>query len=241
MTDLNLIIDVGNTKAKVAVAHEGRLLTVEQHEQITPETLKPLLEQYRITSAIYSSVRAGSQEEWITWLGNQVATLIHFTHTTAVPVKNLYRTPESLGCDRLAAAVGAHTLFPDTDCMIIDCGTAITIDFLSRDGAFLGGNISPGLQTRFNALHTFTGKLPLKQVTADIPPTIGTNTDMAITAGVLQGTCYEIEGYMRKNPQYRTIFTGGDAFFFVRNIKSPIFVVCNLVLIGLNRIVNYNV
>jgi type III pantothenate kinase len=236
---MHLIIDIGNTKAKVAVAHKGCLLTIEQHTQVTAEVLKPLLAQYHISSAIYSSVRAGGEEAWTTWLSGEVKKLVHFTHKTAIPIKNLYGTPETLGCDRLAAAVGAEVLFPHTDCMVIDCGTAITIDFLGQDGAFLGGNISPGLQTRFNALHTSTGKLPLGQVT-EVLQAVGTSTDTAIAAGVLQGARYEIEGYIAQNPEYNVIFTGGDAIFFAKRIKSPIFVISNLVLIGLNRIVDYN-
>jgi type III pantothenate kinase len=236
---MHLIIDIGNTCAKIAVMHKNRYLTVARHREITPEVLAPLLAQYPVTSAIYASVRAGDEAVCAGWLGGKVKKLIHFTHKTATPVKNMYGTPETLGCDRLAAAVGACTLFPATDCMIIDCGTAITIDFVGYNGEFLGGNISPGLQTRFSALHTSTGKLPLGQIT-DMPQSIGTTTDTAIAAGVLQGALYEIEGYIEQNAPSTIIFTGGDALFFAKHIKSSIFVVFNLVLTGLNRVIDYN-
>ena len=236
---MRLIIYIGNTCAKVAIVHKSRFLMVARHPEITPEVLAPLLAQYPVKVAIYSSVRADDVAVYAGWLAGKVKKLIHFTHKTIIPVKNMYGTPETLGCDRLAAAVGACTLFPNTDCMIVDCGTAITIDFVGRDGEFLGGNISPGLQTRFNALHAATGKLPLGQVT-DKPPVIGTSTDTAITAGVLQGARYEIEGYIEQNPSLTTIFTGGDALFFAKHIKSPIFVVFNLILTGLNKVIDYN-
>jgi type III pantothenate kinase len=203
------------------------------------DVLSPLLAQYPVTTAIYASVRGG-ETAFTEWLGGKVKKLIHFTHKTAIPLKNLYGTPETLGCDRLAAAVGASALFPATNCMIIDCGTAITIDFVGQGGEFLGGNISPGLQTRFNALHTATGKLPLGQFT-DAPQAIGTSTDTAIAAGVLQGARYEIEGYIEQNAPSNIIFTGGDALFFAKHIKSSIFVVFNLILTGLNKVIDYNV
>jgi type III pantothenate kinase len=237
---MNLVIDIGNTSAKVAVMNRNRILTVERHKDATPDVLAPLLAQYPVTSAIYSSVRTSGEAACADWLSGKVKKLIPFTHKTAIPIRNLYGTPETLGCDRLAAAVGAYSLFPATDCMIIDCGTAITIDFVGRDGNFLGGNISPGLQTRFNALHTAAGNLPLGQV-ADMPQTIGTTTDTAIAAGVLQGAGYEIEGYVGQNASSTVIFTGGDALFFAKHIKSSIFVVFNLILVGLNKVIDYNV
>jgi type III pantothenate kinase len=236
---MRLIIDIGNTNAKIAVMHKKLFLTVERHKDVTVDVLSPLLAQYPITTAIYSSVRAGGEMAFTEWLRGKVKKLIHFTHKTAIPLKNLYGTPETLGCDRLAAAVGACALFPATNCMIIDCGTAITIDFVGQGGEFLGGNISPGLQTRFNALHTATGKLPLGQFT-DAPQAIGTSTDTAIAAGVLQGARYEIEGYIEQNAPSNIIFTGGDALFFAKHIKSSIFVVFNLILTGLNKVIDYN-
>ncbi|MDR3180761.1 MAG: type III pantothenate kinase [Prevotellaceae bacterium] len=236
---MRLIIDIGNTNAKLAVVHKGRFLTVERHKNVTEEALASLLAQYPVTTAICSSVRAGGEAPCAEWLRGNVKKMICFTPKTAIPVRNLYGTPETLGCDRLAAAVGAYALFPATNCMIIDCGTAITIDFVGQGGEFLGGNISPGLQTRFNALHTATGNLPLGQVT-DTPQSIGTSTDTAIEAGVLQGALYEIEGYIEQNTASNIIFTGGDALFFAKHIKNPIFVVFNLVLVGLNKVIDYN-
>jgi type III pantothenate kinase len=236
---MRLIIDIGNTNAKVAVVRKNSFLTVERHKEVTVDVLERLLAQYPVKWAIYSSVRAGGDAAFSEWLRGKVKKVIHFTHKTAIPVKNLYGTPETLGCDRLAAAVGACTLLPATNCLVIDCGTAITIDFVGQGGEFLGGNISPGLQTRFNALHTATGKLPLGQVT-ETPQAMGTSTDTAVEAGVLQGARYEIEGYIEQNASSSVIFTGGDALFFAKHIKSPIFVVSNLVLVGLNKVIDYN-
>jgi type III pantothenate kinase len=236
---MRLIIDIGNTSVKIAVVNKNRFLTEERHKEVTPEVLSPLLAQYPVTSAIYCTVRAGDEAACMEWLGGKVKKLIHFTYKTPMPIKNLYDTPETLGCDRLAAAVGASALFPGTDCMVVDCGTAITIDFIGTGGEFLGGNITPGLQARFLALHTSTGRLPLGQV-ADLRQEVGTSTNSGIAAGVLHGTRYEIERYIEQNNPSKVILTGGDAHFFAKHIKSSIFVVSNLVLIGLNKVIDYN-
>jgi type III pantothenate kinase len=236
---MRLIIDTGNTSVKIAVADRNRFLTEERHKEATPEVLAPLLAQYPVTSAIYCTVRAGDDTACMEWLDGKVGKLIHFTCKTPMPVKNLYDTPETLGCDRLAAAVGASALFPGTDCMVVDCGTAITIDFISAGGEFLGGNITPGMQARFLALHTSTGRLPLGQV-ADLRQETGTTTSSGIAAGVLLGIRYEIERYIEQRNPSTVILTGGDAHFFAKHIKSSIFVVSNLVLIGLNKVIDYN-
>ncbi len=238
---MKLIIDIGNSGAKVAVARKNRLVAIQRFEQLSVEALTPLLERYQITAAIYASVAASSDNEktLLDWLNKKIDKVILFNHQTPLPINNNYATPETLGADRVAAAAGANLLFPHTDCVVIDCGTAITIDFLNSAGEFLGGNISPGLQTRFKALNTFTGRLPLGYVTDQVPE-MGVDTISAISAGVLQGALLEIEGYMERNPHSRFIITGGDALFFAKNIKNPIFVVYNLVLIGLNRILDHN-
>ncbi|MDR0295712.1 MAG: type III pantothenate kinase [Prevotellaceae bacterium] len=235
---MNLLIDIGNSGAKVAIADKGRFLTMKHYNKLTFEALLPFLEQYCPEAAICSSVADENDQSAICkMLGKYVKKIIPFNHTTPVPIKNCYATPETLGIDRLAAAVGANHLFPATDCLIFDCGTALTIDILSRNGEFLGGNISPGMQTRFKALNTFTAKLPLEDIAENVP-LMGTTTTTAIQAGVFHGLSYEIETYINKNPHCTIIFSGGDALFFVRNIKKSIFVVCNLVLIGLNQVIN---
>jgi type III pantothenate kinase len=157
-----------------------------------------------------------------------------------MPLCNRYVTPATLGVDRLAAAVGAATLFPKRECLIIDCGTAITIDFLSAAGEFLGGNISPGLQMRFKALHTFTAALPMGRADRHTP-LIGVSTQEAVEAGVVQGAVNELEGYLAQYTVYTPVFTGGDAFYFAKRIKKPIFVIVNLNFIGLAKIVEHNV
>jgi type III pantothenate kinase len=234
-----LLLDIGNTTVKVAVASQEKLLAVQQHECLTDEILQPLAQAYRPEVAVVASVR-NDGEAVKKQLQPYVREIFFCTPATPMPVRNLYATPETLGVDRLAAAVGASCLFPQRDCMIVDCGTAITIDFLSRRGEFKGGNISPGLSMRFKALHRFTERLPLGAAT-DHAPAIGATTQEAVEAGVVRGVLHELEGYLRAYRAATPVFTGGDAIYLVKRIKKPIFVVRNLNFIGLAKIADYNV
>lgn len=162
-------------------------------------------------------------------LRRRLGRFIRFGHGVPVPIRNGYATPDTLGADRLAAAVGAATLYPGNNVLIVDFGTAITFDFVSAEGEFLGGNISPGAATRFRALHHFTRKLPLCEL-IDREVFMGRDTVSAIEGGVVNGIVYEVEGYIRdlerKYDGLRIIFTGGDSNFFAKRVKKPD--ICNL-------------
>lgn len=123
-------------------------------------------------------------------------------------------------------------------------GTAITYDFVSRDGTFTGGNIAPGMQTRFKSLNQFTGKLPLVEPTQTFE-VLGSTTETAIRSGVMQGILFELDGYIDalklRYPDLFAFLTGGDLFYFDRKLKNGIFVDDKLVLKGLNRILRHNV
>ena len=161
----------------------------------------------------------------------------------SVPVANAYHTPETLGRDRLAAAVGATVLYPGRNVLIVDFGTAVTIDLVTADNTFRGGCISPGMKTRFRALHDYTACLPLCGPT-ESGELQGLTTEEAIRLGVMNSLTFEIEGYMarmeKKIDDLCVIFTGGDAKYFAKRIKNTIFANCNLVFCGLDRILEYN-
>ncbi|MDR0668059.1 MAG: type III pantothenate kinase [Prevotellaceae bacterium] len=234
-----LLLDIGNSSVKAAVGEGDRLLSVARADRCTESFLQSLTACYRPAAAIVSSVR-GDGAAVAARLQAHVSKVIVLSHTTPIPIRNLYDTPDSLGVDRLAAAVGAAALFPQRTCLIIDCGTAITIDFLDASGAFIGGNISPGLTMRFRALHTFTAGLPMVAA-GEMVAAIGASTREAIESGVVRGTLHELEGYLAQYPAGTPVFTGGDAFYLAKRIKKPIFVACNLNFIGLAKILHYNV
>jgi type III pantothenate kinase len=241
---MRLIVDVGNSRAKVVVL-DNRGTTLEERitESITSEDVAQLIERHPdIRKAIVATTR-GNGAELKALLKEHIDYVLHFDPaTTPIPIGNLYHTPKTLGADRLAAAVGVAAMYPATDIMVIDFGTAITIDYVVG-GAFVGGNISPGVTTRFRALADYTAKLPLCLPTDEVL-TYGRTTSEAIEQGVMQGITNEIEGYieafLHKKTKKYIIFTGGDAKYFVKRIKNTIFADCEPVICGLNRILNYN-
>lgn len=233
---LNLLVDIGNTSIKIAVASDENIcdeLRSDIDSFITDVGVYK--DKYNGFDIVAVSDVRGVSEDLYLYLSSICTKLVKVGSDINLPINIKYNTPHTLGADRICAAVGARMAFPAKNCAVVDFGTAITIDFITSDGDFLGGNISLGLSTRFKALNTFTGKLPLLEK-CDSYPQIGKTTNDAIQAGIVLGTIFEIEGYIRAYPQFDFIFTGGDAIFFAEKLKSPIFVVYNLVLKGLAQI-----
>lgn len=237
-----LTIDCGNTYIKTHYFKNDVILISKQFSyQNEQELLKFIAELPHTTQAIFCSVKQNAE------LFNAINALrpcIYFTHTHNDVLHINYSPAESLGIDRLAAAIGAESLQANTNKLIIDFGTAITIDFVSEHGRYEGGNISPGLHTRLHALHAQTSLLPAVQNSATIPHLTSHNTKSAIYSGVVRGIFYEIEAYIM---EYNTIFnnilvffTGGDAIFFEKMLKTTIFAEPNLIAFGLYRILQKN-
>lgn len=233
---VNLLIDAGNTSIKLAISVDGNLSSEVRCDQRELEGLVDgYLERYHKINVIAVSDVRGMDENVYNYMERKCRRMVKVKGDMKLPIKNRYGTPATLGADRICAAVGAHSLFPGQNCVIVDFGTAITFDFLTKEGDFLGGNISLGLNTRFRALNHFTGKLPLLSRVENVE-LVGSCTAGAMESGVILGTIFEIQGYMASFPEYNFIFTGGDAIFFAEKLKSPIFVACNLVLMGLSQI-----
>jgi type III pantothenate kinase len=240
---MNLIIDIGNSQVKVAIFSNRKILKNILAEEFNPELLWELKSQYpELTRAILCSV-AEKDEKLIEVLKKEFELFIELNYLTPIPIENLYESKESLGQDRLAAAVGANYLFPGSDLLVIDAGTAITYDVIDSQNRYLGGNISPGLEIRFRSLHEFTQKLPLVEI-SDQWPLIGKTTEEAIRIGVQSGVLSEMDTMIDQiRDQYidcKVILTGGDSFFFDQKLKNTIFVMYELTLLGLNRILEYN-
>jgi type III pantothenate kinase len=239
----SLCIDIGNTLTKIGVFSGAKLEHFEVFKEMNYSRIQALILEKNIKNAIISSV-AESPAELAELLREFVENYIELGVDTRLPIQNLYETPETLGKDRIAAVVGAGFLYPETDILVIDAGTAITYDFINMQGEYLGGNISPGIQMRYNALHSFTHRLPLVEPRFEIP-LYGKSTVEAIRVGVQSGITYEvdgtIDGFKALYPDLHVILTGGDIKFFDNKLKNVIFVVSNLLMVGLNRILTYNV
>ena len=239
---MNAVIDQGNTLYKLAVFQGDAVLYSTSSKDLCAALSLLASEFPLIKQGIVSSVGNSAQNE--APLSASAIQWIHFTSSTPVPIHNLYGTPHTLGLDRIAAAVGASVLFPGQNVLVVDAGTAITYEYISAQGEYLGGNISPGMFMRFRALHTFTEKLPLLDPGAPSLP-YGNDTASAMKIGVENGIIHEINGTIEHfNAQFPNgciIITGGDALFFEKKLKCRIFAQPDLVLIGLNNILNYNI
>jgi type III pantothenate kinase len=239
---MNICIDVGNTLTKIAVFKDEEIVHSEKFEDVSIAEFKQICKKYNIKNGIVSSVK---EDNTILYneLKHLLKRLIILDSETKIPIENRYKSPKTLGKDRLAVVIGANYLYPGKDILVIDAGSAITFDFINEKGEYIGGNIAPGLSMRFKALHEYTSKLPLLSPQDDYL-LLGTNTNEAIIAGVQNSILFETETYINELGKVYggliTLITGGDAFFFENKLNNTIQVVPNLVVIGLNRILNFN-
>ncbi|NDV47652.1 type III pantothenate kinase [Paludibacter sp. 221] len=238
----SLCIDQGNSRTKIGVFEQDNLIESQTFDYFSFEDIGALFHKYRDLSTIFSTV-VKPDEKVIAYLKEKSLSFIELTHETKVPINNQYKTPETLGKDRLAGVVGASFLKPHTDILVVDIGSAITFDFIDSTGVYRGGNISPGIGIRLRGLHEFTQKLPLVEA-KQTNELLGSDTQSAILSGVMYGIVFEIDGYIdelrKEHPLLSTFLTGGSTFYFVNKLKNAIFANENLILTGLNRILLYN-
>jgi type III pantothenate kinase len=240
---MNLIIDIGNTSTKLAVFQRDKVLiakTVEGFSLVIE--VENLLKQFNeIKRGFVSSVGFLSEDELKTLEKRLPMTVLN--STLKLPFKVHYKTPNSLGADRLALMAAAATQYSGKNVLVIDAGSCITYDFIDSKKNYLGGAIAPGIQMRYKSLGDFTSSLPTLQ---KIVPknSIGNSTHDSIHSGVVNGVLYEIEGavneYQNKYPDLTVILTGGDADFLCKQLKISIFANSDFLLEGLNFLLEYN-
>lgn len=239
---MKLIADFGNTLQKLAIFEKNEMIDYQSFTIVKSHHLQKLREDYpAIQSAIISSVVSYSQE--VTTFLKSHFKFIELNHLTPLPIENKYMTPASLGSDRLAAVTGCASKFSGQDILVINAGTCITYDLITKEKKYLGGAISPGLQMRFAALHNFTGKLPFVESEFE-NVLIGSTTNESISSGVYNGVLAEVDGIINRYKENYALLTvvlsGGNLNFFDNKLKNNIFAVPNIVLIGLNEILDFN-
>jgi len=239
---MNLVIDVGNTRTKLAVFKNSKLIHNESiNKEIFVNTTFELIKKFECRNAIISSVGCLKKSELIV-LQTKVK-LIELNFTTKTPFKNKYSTPKTLGVDRIALVAAAFLKFPKQNVLIIDAGTCITYDYLNNEGCYYGGAISPGINMRYKSLNKFTNRLPLLEPEY-INKIIGDSSENAIHIGVVHGVISEIDSfinlYKEKNNDLTVVLTGGDTNFLANKLKNGIFANPFFLMEGLNTILTYN-
>ena len=227
----NLIIDIGNTAVKACLA-EGTTLgkTFRYQGEKGIDFIHSLAVKEKPQVMVISSVFVIPDSE-----GRRLSAVCGRLVILDPSRKDILREkelPDHLSYDRAASVMAARYLFKGKGCTVVDFGTTLTVDFTDEDGRYAGGNVSLGCRTRFKALNRYSRTLPLVD-TPEETPVIGSSFRTAITSGVVSGIMFEIEGYIGLNPGNVVVFTGGDAIYFAKRMKKSIFVVCNLVLMGL--------
>ena len=227
----NLIVDIGNTAVKAAFT-EG--VTLGKTFRYQGEREKDFIlsltgrgkPEVMVISSVYE-IQPRDEAEYAAACGRLV--FMDSAHASLLRESGL---PEWLSSDRAASIIAVRHLFSGKSCTIIDFGTTLTVDFIDGEGRYEGGNIYLGCRTRFKAINRYSRSLPLIDTPAD-SPALGNSLDTSISSGILSGIMFEIAGYVSEKQDNIIVFTGGDANFFAKRIKNSIFVICNLVLIGL--------
>lgn len=242
----NLVIDIGNTLTKVAVFNQDEIIFSDQSSGLSQNIVYQIKEKHQPQNLIISTVREDLELN-VEALKNDF-NYIRFDQQSETPIKNYYKSKATLGLDRLAAVIGAQKIYPNQSVLVIDAGTCITYDVINDKGEYYGGSISAGIEMRFKAMHQFTSKLPLVVFDESFEESFGSDTPSAIGSGVINGVVYEVEGFinqqLKTNPNTKIILCGGNSAFFESRFKNSIFAHLilhepNLVLIGLNTVVNY--
>jgi type III pantothenate kinase len=227
----NLIVEIGNTAVKAAFT-EGTTLgkTFRYQGEKAADFILSLTSKVKPdVLAIASVYEISRQDEKKYESACGKLLVLDQAHPEILRKAGM---PDYLSYDRVASLVAVRNLFNGKSCTLMDFGTTFTIDFLNSDGSYAGGNISLGCRTRFKSLNRYSRSLPLID-TPEETPVVGHSFSESLASGVISGIMFEIEGYVSSFPGNIIVFTGGDANFFAKRMKNSIFVVCNLVLMGL--------
>ena len=239
----HLVLDIGNTRTKAGLFTDGALAYTARWTGVPTAAILDWAYNQPITAALLST--SGDQAAELEAALRARQTTLRLDHRLRLPFHNGYTTPETLGRDRLAGVAGAVGRFPGKNCLVIDAGTCITLDLVTAAGNYLGGNISPGIRMRLRAMHAQTAALPLVAPAPTAPALLGVSTETALQNGGQLGAILEIEAFIRRctaqYPDLHVLMTGGDGEWLGHQLKTKIFALPNLVLLGLHEILLLNV
>ena len=240
---MKLVLDIGNTLGKLVVYGQENEVFRAQFElgEMHLVLIDLFFDFPKIKQTILCSVV--SIEPQIQLFLKEKTILLEVNSEMRLPFENRYETPETLGADRIGLVAATVFMYPGKNCLVVDAGSCVTYDFISSDGIYRGGAISPGLQMRFKAMHEHTNKLPLVTLKEEFIA-LGANTQNSILAGAVNGLVFEIEGWQsslgRTHEDLTLILTGGDAQFLSKRLKNTIFAHSNFLVQGLRQLLDYN-
>lgn len=238
---MNLAVDFGNTRVKAACFNGAQLVDSRIYGSV-----QELINDQDLFSKVHYVVMGTVTQDHLQLIDafSGKKQLLLFQASTAIPLINNYQSASTLGPDRLAASVGAYALYPSQNVLTIDAGTCIKYNFVNDKNEYLGGAISPGIPMRLKAMHHYTNRLPLIEMDVNFNKLVGQTTAESILSGALLGAVAEVDGiinqYKEKFPNLVVVITGGDAPYLVKQLKNRIFASPELVLAGLNTILNFN-
>ncbi len=235
---MTLLIDIGNSRIKWCQLIQGELQSMVAMDYRQPDFNAKLQASWSTLPAPDNILLASvGQPERLESVIHQSKILwpaadIQTAKTTAEKcgVKNAYRSPEKLGVDRWLALIAAHHLYA-ADCWIVDCGSAITLDFIRRNGQHQGGLIAPGIALMQKSLSDNTANL--SQAEETFVTGLADFTEAAIYSGTLLAASGLIEKAVNSYNSAQIILTGGDASLIAQHLQIDISIEPKLVLKGL--------
>lgn len=240
---MNLIIDRGNTLYKTAVFDGSDLKAVEAFKELSVSDLEKIFSKQRISKTILCSVGGKFEEDLIQYLKANTD-CYSMDDVLTLPMSLAYKTPDTLGKDRIASVVGALSCAKGRSVIVIDAGSCLCVDYADGNSVYRGGSISPGIGMKYRALHTFTANLPLLDLDEMPFEFCGTDTAECIRSGVVNGTIFEINGfideYLKNDATAKIFLTGGYSDFVADKLNRNVIVDKHIVLKGLNVILDIN-
>jgi len=239
-----LIVDIGNSRVKYCTAENKTLGKVFNCSH--QDALGLLVENIHLNefdSAIVSSTASEKFTQELVGLISSKTKVLEVSHELDLPFKINYKTPNTLGLDRIANVCGALHFSAEDTSLIIDIGTCITYDVLHKGKNYLGGAISPGLKMRFKAMNDYSARLPRLENFEEVNFP-GRSTEESLKNGVYYGILGEINEFIKQTEQsfgeLKVHLTGGDFKSFEKGLKSPIFANPKLTLWGLYELLKSN-
>lgn len=234
------VLDAGNTAIKIGVFINNELTHVQRFESHNLDLIRNWKNEIEDAPCILSSVLYVEQTNKLASIFNNCLIV---GHKTPFPLEFAYKTPQTLGIDRICNAVAISHVAKDKNTVCIDIGTCIKFDFVDANGVYQGGSIAPGIHLRYKSLNDYTANLPLLKETSSAT-LVGKSTTESIQSGVMNGIQAEInhliQRYSEEFDDLTFFMTGGDAQYFDIPRKNNIFVDENLTLKGLYQIYLFN-